>query len=160
MAEKSSPEPADAPFAVVFHDLGRESPAVATALAGEIAARFPPRAEAPYSIAAHDEAGALIGGLNGAFHWGWLYIRHLWVAPRRRGMGLGRALLRRAESAAQARGGVGLYVDSFDPGAAAFYEAAGFRRFGEIADFPPGHSRMFFSKRLAAESHPAESEAR
>ncbi|WP_159728485.1 GNAT family N-acetyltransferase [Methylosinus sp. Ce-a6] len=135
-------------LSVVFHDLARESPAVAAALGGELAARFRPRDEAPYSIIAHDDAGALIGGLNGVFHWRWLYIRHLWVSPERRGIGLGTALLRRAESEARSRDCLGLYIDSFDPRAARLYERFGFVRFGEIADFPLGHSRMFFSKRL------------
>lgn len=156
MIEKAPPDkalaetpPAVETLAVVFHDLARESPAVAAALGGEIAARFRPRDEAPFSTIAHDEKGALIGGLNGVSHWRWLYIRHLWVAPERRGMGLGTALLRRAEGEARARACLGLYIDSFDPRAAALYERFGFTRFGEIADFPPGHSRMFFSKRIA-----------
>ena len=152
MTEKTPPEttPAEKTLSVVFHDLARESPAVAAALGGEIAARFRPRDEAPFSIVAHDEKGALIGGLNGVFHWRWLYIRHLWVAPERRGIGLGTALLRRAEDEVRSRSCLGLYIDSFDPRAAALYERFGFTRFGEIADFPPGHSRMFFSKRIAA----------
>ncbi|CAN2535703.1 hypothetical+protein [Methylocapsa aurea] len=156
MTEKAPPEKASAEniraeetLSVVFHDLPRESPAVAAALGGEIAARFRPRDEAPFSIVAHDEQSALIGGLNGVVHWRWLYIRHLWVAQQRRGMGLGTALLQRAEDEARSRSCLGLYIDSFDPRAAALYERFGFTRFGEIVDFPPGHSRMFFSKRLA-----------
>lgn len=156
MIEKTPPEKSPAgntpeeTLAVVFHDLARESPAVAAALGGEIAARFLPRDEAPFSIVAHDDGGALIGGLNGVFHWRWLYIRHLWVSPARRGMGLGAALLRRAENEARSRDCLGLYIDSFDSRAAALYTRFGFVRFGEIADFPPGHRRMFFSKRLEA----------
>lgn len=144
----SDSSPATAPIRVVFHDLERESPAVASALGAEIAARFAPRDEAPFSILAHDENGALLGGLNGVTHWRWLYIKHLFVAPECRGFGLGTRLLQRAEEAARARGCVGLYLDSFDPRAIAFYETCGFARCGEIVDFPPGHSRVFASKRL------------
>lgn len=127
----------------------RESPAVASALAVEIAARFPPRDETPFSILAHDGAGALVGGVNGATHWRWLYVRHLWVAPQLRGHGLGRHLLERAEGMAQTRGCVGLYLDSFDPSTISFYERCGFSSCGAIEDFPPGHSRIFASKRIA-----------
>jgi ribosomal protein S18 acetylase RimI-like enzyme len=142
--------PQTAPIRVVFHDLERESPAVASALGAEIAASFGPRDEAPLSILAHDENGALIGGLNGVSHWRWLYVKHLWVAPECRGLGLGARLLRRAEEAARARGCVGLYLDSFDPRAIGYYERCGFARCGEIENFPPGHKRYFASKRLEA----------
>ena len=49
-----------------------------------------------------------------------------------------------------ARGGAGIYLDTFDPGAATFYERCGFKRFGVIADFPPGHQRVFLSMNLSA----------
>jgi ribosomal protein S18 acetylase RimI-like enzyme len=141
--------PETPPIRLVFHELERESPVVASALGAEIASRFAPRDEVPLSILAHDETGALLGGLNGVSHWRWLYIRHLWVAPQCRGLGLGTRLVTRAETAARARGCVGLYLDSFDPRAVAFYERCGFARRGEIAGFPPGHSRVFLAKALA-----------
>ncbi|MBY6241277.1 GNAT family N-acetyltransferase [Methylosinus sp. Sm6] len=154
MTEKT---PETALVRVVFHDLERESPAVASALGAEIAARFAPRDETPFSILAHDEEnGALLGGLNGVIHWRWLYIRHLWVAPQCRSLGLGARLLARAEAAARTRGCVGVYLDSFDPRAVAFYEKRGFSRRGEIAGFPPGHSRVFLAKSFLAEPFLAE----
>lgn len=123
---------------------------LAEALRAEIEARFAPRDETPLTILARDAAGALIGGLNGASHWRWLYVRRLWVAPEQRGRSLGRWLLEEAEAKAGARGCVGLYLDTFDEGAAAFYERCGFVRFGRVADFPPGHQRIFLCKPLAA----------
>ena len=92
--------------------------------------------------------GALIAGLNGASHWRWLYVRHLWVEASQRGRGLGRRLMAEAERLAKDRGCVGIYVDTFDPQAAAFYEDIGFTRVGEIVGFPPGHQRLFFRKSL------------
>lgn len=121
---------------------------VAARLGAEVAARFGPREEAPLSIALRDGAGALIGGLNGVSHWRWLYIRHLWVAETARGRGLGRQLMAAAESAARARGCIGVYIDTFDPRVADFYARAGFARVGEIAEFPPGGRRIFLSRRL------------
>jgi ribosomal protein S18 acetylase RimI-like enzyme len=53
-----------------------------------------------------------------------------------------------AERIARERRCFGLYVDTFDPQAAAFYETLGFARVGEIADFPPGHARLFFRRPL------------
>jgi hypothetical protein len=42
----------------------------------------------------------------------------------------------------------GLYFDTFESGAAQFYERCGFSRFGQINDFPPGFARAFLYKKL------------
>jgi ribosomal protein S18 acetylase RimI-like enzyme len=120
---------------------------VAAALAAEVAADFGPRNELPLSIVAY-EADAVVGGLNGSTHWGWCYIRHLWVQSDRQRQGLGRRLLAQVEAEARARQCVGLYVDTFNPGAVIFYKAAGFELVGRIDDFPPGHARTFLRKTL------------
>ena len=120
---------------------------VAVSLAAEIVAGFGPRDELPLSIVA-SAGDTVVGGLNGSSHWGWCYIRHLWVDADWRKRGLGLRMLAEAEIQARARHCVGLYVDTFDPGAVSFYERAGFARFGRIEDFPPGHARTFLLKRL------------
>jgi len=130
---------------------GREDSDLAAWLGDEVAARFGPRDEAVFSIVARDGGERpILGGLNGAIHWRWLYVRHLWVAAPWRGQGLGRRLMIAAERLARERGCVGLYLDTFDPAAVAFYERCGFSRCGRIADFPPGHARTFLSKALGA----------
>jgi ribosomal protein S18 acetylase RimI-like enzyme len=118
---------------------------VASSLAAEIVADFGPRAELPLSIVAQ-VGDVVVGGLNGSTHWSWCYIRHFWVEADWRRRGLGRRLLSEAEREARARNCVGLYVDTFNPAAAAFYERAGFARFGRLDDFPPGHARIFLQK--------------
>jgi ribosomal protein S18 acetylase RimI-like enzyme len=125
-----------------------ESCEVAAQLGAEIAARFGPRDERPLAILARDAEGALLCGLNGATHWRWLYVRHLYVAPSRRGQGLGRQLMAQAEAVARERDCVGVYVDTFDERAASFYEGLGFTRKGRIDGFPPGAARIFLSKGL------------
>ena len=125
-----------------------ESAEIAARLGAEIAAQFGPRDETPLSILARSAGGELIGGLNGIAHWRWLYIRHLWVAATARGDGLGRQLMAAAEAQARALGCVGMYIDTFDPRIAAYYERAGFSRVGEIVDFPPGGQRIYLSKPL------------
>jgi GNAT superfamily N-acetyltransferase len=125
-----------------------ESPAIAAHLGAEIAARFGPRDETSLSILARTADGTLVGGLNGVVHWRWLYIRHLWVAEAERGGGIGRRLLATAEGEARRRSCMGMYVDTFDRGAARFYECAGFSRSGEITDLPPGARRIYLSRHL------------
>jgi len=124
-----------------------EAAHVATSLAGEVLADFGPRDETPLSIVARD-GDTVVGGLNGSTHWGWCYIRHLWVDAAWRRHGLGQRLLAEVETQAKARGCKGLYVDTFSEAAVAFYERAGFTRFGRIEGFPPGHARTFLQKRL------------
>lgn len=125
-----------------------ESAEIAAWLGAEIAAQFGPRDETSLSILARSAGGELVGGLNGVAHWRWLYIRHLWVAASARGQGLGRQLLAAAEAQARSDDCVGIYIDTFDPRIAAYYERAGFWRAGEIADFPPGGQRIYLSKPL------------
>jgi ribosomal protein S18 acetylase RimI-like enzyme len=132
----------------IFSDTDNSGAAhVASSLAGEVLADFGPRGETPLSIVAR-EGDTVVGGLNGSNHWGWCYIRHLWVHADRRRHGLGQRLLAEAEAEARARGCAGLYVDTFNEDAVAFYERAGFARFGRIEGFPPGHARTFLEKRL------------
>jgi GNAT superfamily N-acetyltransferase len=131
------------------HDDERGSALVSEYLSAEIAARFGPRSETPLSILAYD-GDALVGGLNGCTHWGWCYIRHFWVEESWRGRGVGRQLVTHAEMEARARQCVGLYLDTFDSGAAQFYERCGFSRFGQINDFPAGFARAFLYKKLPA----------
>ncbi len=137
------------PVSIVADSEGEafDAAAVSASLAGEIAATFGPPESEPLSVRAYAD-GRLVGGLNGVSHWRWLYIRHFWVDAGWRGAGLGRRLLTRAEDEARAKHRVGLYLDTFDPGAARFYERCGFLKFGEIPDFPPGHTRTFLRKSL------------
>ena len=138
----------DALRITVFDDVENDGAVcVASALATEIAAEFGARDEKPFSIVARD-GDAVIGGLNGATHWGWCYIRQLWVHESWRRHGLGARLLAETQTQARVRDCLGLYVDTFDVGAAAFYERAGFVVFGRIDGFPPGYARMFLQKRL------------
>ncbi len=120
---------------------------VSESLGVEIAARFGPRDESPFSILAYD-GETLVGGILGSTHWRWRYVRHFWVAEKRRGRGVGHWLLAQAETEARAQNCVGLYLDTFDPHIVRFYERCGFVRFGCLSDFPPGHARTFLYKKL------------
>ncbi len=125
-----------------------ESAEIAELLAKEVARRHGPRGEKPFCIEARDVEGARLGGMNGVIHWRWLYVRHFWVAPEKRAQGFGRALMAEVESFARARGCIGIYLDTFEEGAARFYERSGFARCGRIEGFPPGAARVFLAKRV------------
>jgi len=127
---------------------GEASDVIAARLADEVAAQFGPRQESSFTLTARDEAGALIGGVNGVVHWRWAYIRQFHIDLAARGQGLGKALLKQVERFARQNDCVGVYLDTFDPGALAFYQRCGFTVAGAVENFPPGAARTFLSKAL------------
>ncbi|WP_374980713.1 GNAT family N-acetyltransferase [Pseudomonas solani] len=95
-----------------------------------------------------EHSDEVIGGLYGEIFYGWLYIELLAIPEQAQGHGTGSRLMVMAEEAAREKGCVGIWLDTFDFQAPDFYQKHGYTAFGEIADFPPGHTRFFFQKRL------------
>ncbi len=94
------------------------------------------------------ENGRLQGGLIGHTHWGWLYIKLLWVAPQQRGSGLGRQLLLAAESEARQRGCHAAFVNTYSFQAPTFYQKLGYTIWGQLDNYPAGHQRIYLQKKL------------
>jgi ribosomal protein S18 acetylase RimI-like enzyme len=94
-----------------------------------------------------DNAEHIAGGLLGYTHWRWLFVQNLWVAESLRGTGHGRRLLELAELEAGRRGCEHAYLDTFDFQARGFYEKLGYELFGQLEDYPPGHTKYFLHKR-------------
>ncbi|HSR30650.1 MAG TPA: GNAT family N-acetyltransferase [Anaerolineae bacterium] len=90
----------------------------------------------------------IVGGVVGATHWDWLHVDLLWLKEEFRGRGYGHRLLTLAEQEARQRGAKHAYLDTFSFQAPDFYKRHGYQVFGELADFPPGHQRLFMTKRL------------
>jgi GNAT superfamily N-acetyltransferase len=105
------------------------------------------RLSLPLSVTARD-GNSVLGGLTGKTVWGWLHIERLWVDPKARRKGLGRDIMRKAEAEALARGchSSYLWTESFQ--VPEFYKKQGYKAFAEQQDFPPGHTRIGFQKRL------------
>ncbi|WP_434702953.1 GNAT family N-acetyltransferase [Pseudomonas sp. Z1-12] len=97
-----------------------------------------------------DEQGEIVGGLYGRVFFSWLYIDLLVVPEQARGQGTGSTLMQMAEELAREKNCVGIWLDTFDFQAPAFYRKHGFTEIGQIDDYPPGHQHFFFQKRLAA----------
>ncbi len=95
-----------------------------------------------------DADGSLQGGLLGHTHWQWLFVIHFWMADPVRNQGYGRLLLQRAEAEALRRGCGHAHLDTFDFQACGFYEGLGYTVFGQLANYPPGHTRYFLQKAL------------
>lgn len=99
-----------------------------------------------YTVRSED--GEIAGGVLCELYWGWLYVDLLWVEEGLRGQGYGRRLMLQAEEEARRRGARNVYLDTFTFQAPAFYEKLGYTLFGELPNFPRGHTRRFYTKEL------------
>lgn len=88
------------------------------------------------------------GGVIGVIYWDWLYVDLMWLKEEFRGRGYGHRLLTLLEDEARQRGARQAYLDTFSFQAPDFYVKHGYRVFGELPNFPPGHQRFFLTKKL------------
>ncbi|MBY0339125.1 MAG: GNAT family N-acetyltransferase [Acetobacteraceae bacterium] len=102
----------------------------------------------PVTVLVRDGDEAVKGGLLGLTYWNWLFIDWLWLARDARGLGLGTQLLERAEGIARGRGCTDAYTDTFSFQAPQFWERNGWAEAGRLDGMPPGHSRIWYRKRL------------
>lgn len=100
------------------------------------------------SIVLRNGDGAVVGGLLGATYLGWLYVAILWIDQGVRRDGYGGQILKMAEEEAIRRGCKHVHLDTFSFQALPFYEKQGYRVFGELPDYPEGHTRYYLTKRL------------
>jgi GNAT superfamily N-acetyltransferase len=127
-------------------------PAIRTRLIAMIeafndAASGRPEPERWLTIALHDAAGAVEGGLVGVSYYDWLLVEMLFVPEARRGQGLGTMLMRAAEAVAVARGCTGVWLDTGSPAAWRFYQRLGYRDFATLPDHPAGSPRHYMARR-------------
>jgi len=111
-------------------------------------ARTVPLDTSRFALLLHDADARLVAGISGVIAWQWLFIEAVWVDESWRRHGLARRLLARAEAEALAAGCHSAWLDTFQ--AVDFYLAQGYAPFGLLEDYPPGQSRHFLRKRLAA----------
>lgn len=90
----------------------------------------------------------IVGGILGEIYWGWLFIELLWLKEELRGQGYGHNLLTLAEDKARQQGAKNAYLDTFSFQVPTFYKQHGYKIFGELQNFPPGHQRYFLKKEL------------
>lgn len=120
---------------------------LAAGLAADTAAQIGPGQGNPLVVMAGQEPD-LAGGLWGSVLWGWLKVELLWVHQAARGQGLGRQLLRRAEQEAVRGGARHAHLSTFSFQALEFCQKEGYEVFGQLPDFPVGHTRCYLKKQL------------
>ncbi|MEB0045568.1 MULTISPECIES: GNAT family N-acetyltransferase [unclassified Pseudomonas] len=125
-----------------------ERQAILTPLLAYNAAKAGDSESEKVALLVRDDHGEILGGLYGRLFYRWLFIELLSVPEQGRGQGLGSKLMRMAEDLAREKECVGIWLDTFDFQAPQFYKKHGYSELGHIADYPPGHKRFFFQKRL------------
>lgn len=102
----------------------------------------------PLCVVLRGEDGAALGGLIGRSYSGWLYVELFHIPEAQRRAGLGREMLSMAEREAEARGCIGVRLETYSFQAPGFYARMGYSVVGELRDCPPGHTRFSLAKRL------------
>ncbi|AXB41701.1 GNAT family N-acetyltransferase [Amycolatopsis albispora] len=125
-------------------DLGE----LVAALVASRPSTLPPENREKLASFVRGEHGELLGGIAGHTGYGWLFIAQLWVAESMRGRGFGSSLLRAAENEGRRRGCRSAWLDTYSFQARPFYEAHGYRVFGELPGFPAGYRKLFLAKAL------------
>lgn len=106
----------------------------------------------PFNVTLRDAEGTIVGGAACEVRWHWLFVDLLWVHDDLRGQGHGTRLLAAAEGEARRRGCTKAHLDTISFQARPFYEKLGWRLFGTLEDYPPGHTRYFLQKDLTPPS--------
>jgi GNAT superfamily N-acetyltransferase len=100
------------------------------------------------TLVIRDDLGQVKGGLLGHIYWQWLYVGILWLHEDIRRMGYGSQLLAQVEEIAVEKGCHSIHLDTMSFQAPDFYLKHGYTIWGQLDDFPPGHSRIFLKKSL------------
>ncbi|PTR19825.1 GNAT family N-acetyltransferase [Pseudomonas sp. GV085] len=94
------------------------------------------------------DSNEVIGGLYGKVSYRWLLIELVSVPESMRGQGIGERLMRMAEEVAHKKNCTGIWLETFSFQAPVFYQKLGYSEFGRLADYPPGHTRLYYQKSL------------
>lgn len=103
-------------------------------------------------IVVAERGGGPVGALHLEYLWSSVpYIALIYVLPEHRRQGVGRALLRFAETFLGGQGHGALYSSSQadEPGPQAWHRHAGFEECGIVAGINKGVGEVFFRKRLS-----------
>jgi len=101
-----------------------------------------------FAVIAKDNKGKIIGGIRATAFWNYCIIELLWLSKESRGLGLGSQLIESAENFAKNKGFGYMRTETLSFQARPFYEKLGYKLFGELVDYPKGHTTYCLVKKL------------
>jgi ribosomal protein S18 acetylase RimI-like enzyme len=103
----------------------------------------------PVGFFLRNKRGEVLGGVTGHVWAGWIHINYLWVTEMLRGQRNGTRLMDAAESFAVERGAANATLETMSYQAPGFYRKRGYVVFGQLDDYPTGHTKFYLRKNLA-----------
>lgn len=102
----------------------------------------------PVGFFLRNSLGEILGGVTGHVWAGWVHVNFLWVTEMLRGQGNGNRLMDAAESFAVERGAANATLETMSYQAPGFYQKRGYVVFGQLEDYPTGHTKFYLRKKL------------
>tara|TARA_R110000744_G_scaffold22591_3_gene57716 strand:+ start:906 stop:1343 length:438 start_codon:yes stop_codon:yes gene_type:complete len=101
-----------------------------------------------FAVIAKDDNGIVLGGIRAKAFWNYCTIELLWLLKETRGLGLGSNLMAAAEKFAKDKGFGYMRTETLSFQAKPFYEKLGYKVFGELPNYPKGHTTYCLVKEL------------
>lgn len=101
-----------------------------------------------FAVFAKDDNGEVLGGIRATAFWNYCIIELLWLSEEARGLGLGSKLIQCAEDYAIDNGFKYMRTETLSFQAKPFYQKMGYKVFGELPNYPEGHTTYCLVKEL------------
>lgn len=101
-----------------------------------------------FAVFARNGEGCIVGGIRANAYWNYCLIELLWLTAEVRGVGVGSKLVAETERYARSKGFRFMRTETVDFQAKPFYEKLGYEVYGQLADFPAGHTTYCLVKKL------------
>ncbi|OIQ30960.1 MAG: GNAT family N-acetyltransferase [Bacteroidetes bacterium MedPE-SWsnd-G2] len=101
-----------------------------------------------FAVFAKDDSGQVVGGIRANAYWNYCSIELLWLSEASRGKGVGTKLIEATEAFASKHRFEYIRTETTSFQALPFYKKMGYHVYGELPDFPKGHTIYCLFKAL------------
>jgi GNAT superfamily N-acetyltransferase len=101
-----------------------------------------------FAVFAKDDNGKVIGGIRACAYWNYCILELLWLSDKTRGLGVGSKLIDAFEKFAFDKGFNYVRTETVSFQARPFYEKLGYTVYGELPNYPKGHTTYCLYKEL------------
>ncbi|MFD2167027.1 GNAT family N-acetyltransferase [Thalassotalea euphylliae] len=101
-----------------------------------------------FAVFAKDENDNVIGGARATAFWNYCILELLWLSEESRGQHAGTKIMDAVEKCARDNGFEYMRTETLSFQAKPFYEKRGYTVFGELPDYPKGHTTYCLIKKL------------